>query len=245
MQFASQFSEAYAQLMAQLSAQSQPGYHQSHFAIGCYLCDGTYDTISSLIASYPSDMFTKPVQYSFPREGKIQSLVLDGSIRVGVDSKVFLKEREDVFSMFPVSRCRFRLMVELNHPLAGTEEITLAQLVQHYPTWGDYLPELGCRAPVSDRKISSAKDFCALGEYTIANFDSIMPWAAQQVHGAQNKSLMLVIPEALRFLGDLSVHNVSIKVRGLVCEYMAFWRKDRYDENVQALVEMLKTLSGR
>ena len=240
--FANRFSESYASLLADISSDSHPRMHQRNFTIGCYLCDGTYDTISSVVSSPPPDSFSRPVRFFFPREGQIQQNVLDGSIQVGVDTSAMLRANREVFDMVPLSRCHYKLMVSMNHPLAQAESITLAQLVQYYPTWGDYLPDGDYRDNVASRKISSAVDFLALAEFTVEKFDSIMPWASECICGQHQEPFMLIIPEVLRFLDDMSIHYVSIKARGLVCEYMAFWRKDCYNEDIRTLVEMLRTL---
>lgn len=244
MRFAVEFSANYAELMAKLSSDSPSSFHQPDFAIGCYLCDGTYDTISSLIASYPSDVFTRPVSYTFPTEGQIQQMVLDGNIQVGVDSKALLENRRDVFDMCPVSQCRYHLIVGLEHPLAEFDRIPLGQLVQRYPTWGAFLPDGDYKNEVAHKAISSAADFRSLAEFTIAHFDYIMPSVVEQriKQGSHGDQFILIVPEVLRFLDDLSVHNVAIKGKGLVCEYMAFWRKDRYDNDIQTLTQMLRTI---
>lgn len=241
MEFAVDYSASYAELVARLSS-GKP--NPMDFSIGCYMCDGTFDTISSLILSYPSDVFTAPVRYTFVSEKGIQKIVRDKGVQVGIDVEALLLPYRNEFDMFPVSGCRYHLLVGLQHPLANTDSITLGRLVQKYGVWGDFLPPGEYSRDVADREIHSPEDFCRLAEFTIDHFNYIMPMVSKQSLGLQHDRMMLIVPENLRFLDDFTVHEVAVKGKGLSCTYMAFWRKDCCDQNIRTLTEMLRTLPG-
>lgn len=237
------FSSAYQMLVVYHNFYEQVNLSGQHllrrgnpFLIGSYAFDGMYGKLVDLILEQPDYFMNKPIHIDFIDTGKMVDAVCNGDIQIGIDSEEHVRQSGYAFETRLLERVPFHVAVSPEHPLAGTDCISLEVLLQHFrhsnihPDNGRFFRQQ------PNFPIDCARAVERLGELTI---DSIPNLQALLDQGCLPADSMLILPRYLTAVNTGSLPRIEIEGTPCFTNYVLFWRRDNIDPDIPKFVDSI------
>ena len=209
--------------------------------VSCYTSDSMYRLLVDRIQTFPADWLHKQIRFVFPTEGQMVSSVLDGAADIGVESREYLSKSGADFETKLFYRSPFRLLVGKRHSLCGRKSISVAELIDRFGTYGNYVPLFPGSLAFQEHPIRDAEDLRKLGEYTISQLPHIIPllgWSRDGSSYHDPDELMLLVPRELELFDFVRFRSVRLEGDPIGTEYMLFWKRGTADEDLLRFLEM-------
>lgn len=206
------------------------------FLIGSYAFDGMYGKLVDLILEQPDFFMNKPIHIDFIDTGEMLDAVCNGDIQIGIDSEEHVRQSGHAFEMRVLDRVPFHVAVSPEHPLAGTDCISLESLLQHlrHPTVHPEGGRIFRQKP--DFPIDCAQSVEKLGELTIDSIPNLQTLLDQKELPADS---MLILPRYLTAVNTGSLPRIEIEGTPCFTNYVIFWRKDNTNPDIPKFINAI------